>query len=55
MASFGILLLELSAQRGLNFSNTLAAMCGLLLVVDLLSPIVLRRILSMGGEVSKGS
>ena len=55
MASFGILLLELSAQRGLNFSNTLAAMCGFLLVVDLLSPVILRRILSMGGEVSKGS
>lgn len=55
MAGFGILLLELSAQRGLNFSDTLAAMCGLLLLADLVSPIILRRILLVGGEASKGN
>ena len=55
MAGFGILLLELSAQRGLNFSDTLAAMCGLLLLADLVSPVILRRILMAGGEASKGN
>ena len=53
MASFGILLLELAAQRGLGFPNTLAAMCGLLLIVDLISPIILRRTLIVAGEVQK--
>lgn len=53
MASFGILLLELSAQRGLAFTETLATMGGLLLLFDLVSPIVLRRILVMAGEVPK--
>ena len=55
MAGFGILLLELAAQRGLNFTDTLAAMCGLLLLVDLVGPIILRRILIIGGEASKGN
>jgi Kef-type K+ transport system membrane component KefB len=53
MASFGILLLELAAQRGLVFSETQAAMGGLLLLVDLASPILLRRTLMVAGEVPK--
>lgn len=52
MASFGILLLELATQRGLNFPETFSAMCGVLLILDLLSPIVLRRLLMIGGEIS---
>jgi Kef-type K+ transport system membrane component KefB len=55
MAGFGILLLELAAQRGLAFTDTLASMCGLLLIVDLVGPIILRRILIIGGEASKGN
>lgn len=55
MAGFSILLLELAAQRGLNFTDTFAAMCGLLLLVDLVGPIILRRILIVGGEASKGN
>lgn len=55
MAGFGILLLELAAQRGLTFPDTLASMCGLLLIVDLVGPIILRRILIIGGEASKGN
>lgn len=53
MASFGILLLELAAQRGLLFSDTLAAMGGVLLLVDLASPVILRRTLMLAGEVPK--
>ncbi|MDE2599554.1 MAG: cation:proton antiporter [Rhodocyclaceae bacterium] len=53
MASFGILLLELSAQRGLLFPETLATMCGLLLLVDLASPVILRRTLMVAGEAPK--
>ncbi|HTJ96137.1 MAG TPA: cation:proton antiporter [Rhodocyclaceae bacterium] len=53
MASFAILLLELSAQRGLDFPNILAAMCGLLLLADLISPVILRRTLIWAGEASK--
>lgn len=53
MASFSILLLELAAQRGLLFSDTLAAMSGFLLLIDLASPVVLRRILVLAGEVPK--
>jgi Kef-type K+ transport system membrane component KefB len=53
MASFAILLLELSAQRGLDFPNTFATMCGLLLLFDLISPIILRRTLLWAGEATK--
>lgn len=53
MASFGILLLELAAQRGLQFPETFAAMCGLLLILDLASPVALRRLLLLGGEISR--
>jgi Kef-type K+ transport system membrane component KefB len=52
-ATFGILLLELSAQRGLAFTETLTAIGGLLLLFDLASPIVLRRVLVLAGEVPK--
>jgi Kef-type K+ transport system membrane component KefB len=52
-ASFGILLLELAAQRGLTFSATMSSLCGLLLLVDLASPIVLRRILVLADEAPK--
>lgn len=55
MAGFGILLLELAAQRGLVFTDTLSAMCGLLLIADLVGPVILRRILIVGGETSKGN
>ena len=53
MASFGLLLLELSAQRGLTFPETLVTMGGILLLVDLISPIVLRRIFIAAGEVQR--
>lgn len=53
MASFGILLLELAAQRGLLFSDTLATMGGCLLIADLISPIILRRTLMAAGEIPK--
>ncbi len=54
MAGFGLLLLELARQRGLDFPDTLTRMCGLLLLVDLLSPIILRRVLIAAGEAQKG-
>jgi len=52
-ASFGILLLELSAQPGLMASETLIATGGVLLLVDLISPVILRRALMIAGEVPK--
>lgn len=55
IASFGILLLELAAQRGLVFPDTLAVMGGLMLIVDLVSPVVLRRALIIADEASKGN
>ena len=52
-ASFGILLLELSSQPGLMSSEILIATGGVLLLVDLISPIILRRALMIAGEVPK--
>lgn len=54
-ASFGILLLELAAQQGLEFSGAFAVMGGLLLIVDILSPMVLRYTLIAAGETGKGA
>lgn len=50
MASFAILLLDLSARRGLAFPETLAAMTGILLLVDIASPAITRFILKQAGE-----
>lgn len=50
MATFGILLLELSARRGLEFPDTFATMTGVLLLVDIASPLLTRFILVRAGE-----